>query len=389
MRIKNSILFVTPDYHCSFFYRDEFRKQGWKSDIFVGPFYPDNFLYDKSDIIRFPYIRLGGKFFEYTNHLIVFLFWLSMFWKYRVHLHYGPPPKLGLTNVVDRVLKFLRVVGEDFCLELSLAKLFGIKLIYVPTGCYDSDLQSTFRSFDDGNVCDNCGYFDRCDDEQNIKRFNVLRRYIHFSIGGDYKSSKELLEIPLKYKVIDLNLWKPHMLIPSDHLLSPTKNIRILHSSYLEGSGRTYDNRNIKGSPFVLSAIERLRSEGYPVEYMYIANKPSNQMRYYQAQADIVVEQLVYGWWGSTGVECMALGKPVICYLRPSWNKQFLKVFREYEEVPVISATTSTIYAELKLLVENEELRLKKGIESRNFAEKHFDPIINTRKFIDTIESIC
>ena len=39
-------------------------------------------------------------------------------------------------------------------------------------------------------------------------------------------------------------------------------------------------------------------------------------MRYYQVQADIIVEQLIYGWWGSTAIEGM-LGKPVTVILIP------------------------------------------------------------------------
>jgi glycosyltransferase involved in cell wall biosynthesis len=100
-------------------------------------------------------------------------------------------------------------------------------------------------------------------------------------------------------------------------------------------------------------------------------------MRFYQAQADIVVEQLRYGWWGSTGVETMALGKPIVCYLRPSWKEFFFQNFPEYEKLPVIEATVDTIYDSLKLLVENEDFRIRMGEESRSFAEKHFNPRVN------------
>jgi hypothetical protein len=72
-----------------------------------------------------------------------------------------------------------------------------------------------------------------------------------------------------------------------------------------------------------VSAVERLQSEALPVQLVSVTDIPSNQMRYYQAQVDIIVEQLIYGWWGSSGVETMALGKPVVCYLRPKWKEFF------------------------------------------------------------------
>lgn len=380
---KKSILFVRPDYHCSFFYRDEFIRQGWRADIFVESNYPQNLLYSNEDILRPPAIKgSSSRLKGVLNQVILFVWWHTIFWKYDAHFYYGHPPILGLGRILERVFPFYELVGKDFCWELWIAKLFGIKLIFVPTGCLDSDLKETFLTFDDGNICNNCGFFDKCDDRVNALGFSRIRKYFDISISGSYKVSKELDFKQIKYKTINLDLWRPDLEIPSEHLLPSTPNLRILHSAYLEKSDRTWRGRNIKGSPFVLEAIERLKNEGYPVEYTYISNKPSNQMRFYQAQADIVVEQLIYGWWGSTGAETMALGKPVICYLRPSWKAFFLNTHPEYEDVPIVNATTLTIYEELKKLIVDKELRERKGRESRAFAERHFNPEQNTKSLI-------
>src|SRR5690348_4538042 len=42
---RNHILFVNPDYHCSFFLRDEFRALGWKADIYKPDCFPEALLY--------------------------------------------------------------------------------------------------------------------------------------------------------------------------------------------------------------------------------------------------------------------------------------------------------------------------------------------------------
>ena len=137
-----------------------------------------------------------------------------------------------------------------------------------------------------------------------------------------------------------------------------------------------------------MEAIERLQNEGHSIEYFFIQDKPSNQMRFYQAQADIVVEQLIVGWWGSTFVETSALGKPVICYLRPSWKEFFFKTFPEYKTLPVIEADTKTVYDSLKKLVVDHDFRRMQGIESRKFAEQHFSVQKNTQSFIKYMESL-
>jgi len=111
-------------------------------------------------------------------------------------------------------------------------------------------------------------------------------------------------------------------------------------------------------------------------------------MRFYQQQADIIVEQLIYGWWGSTFVETAALGKPVVCYLRPSWKKFFLETFPEYTELPIVEADTQTIYVVLKRLAEDSDYRQRAGEASRKFAEMHFNPAINTQNLIRNLEAL-
>jgi hypothetical protein len=379
-------LFVRPDYHCSFFLRDQFRRLGWKADIFVNPDYPDALLYSGDDVLHAPQLAGRGPApVRYLNRALLFLWYLAHFWRYEYHLYYGRPP---VFSVLQQRLGLWRRFCGGALLELWLAKLFRVRLIFFPTGCLDAESKLVFGTLDAGKVCGNCGMWDRCDDRVNNIHYARIRKYFDIRIGTGELDSSQFLMSHIKYKSIDLTLWSPGIDIPPEHELPETGNVRILHSSYVKRSGRDWGGRNIKGSPYILAAIDRLQREGYPVEYMSIENKPSNQMRYYQAQADIVVEQLIYGWWGSTGVETMALGKPVVCYLRPAWKEFFLKAFPEYAGLPIVEADTETIYDVLKELVVDEGLRRRKGKESRTFAEAHFDPERNTRALADLLTSL-
>lgn len=386
LRSKKSILFVRPDFHCSFFYCNEFRKQGWNADIFVQPGYPEKLLYSSSNVLRFPQFTFSQIFpIRVINFLIFMIFWLKILSKYKYHFYYGSSPVI---NSFERLNKLDCLFGKDFSIEFFLAKLFGIKLLCVPTGCLEDDLKSTWQSFDNGNVCGNCGFHDRCSDDVNKIKFMRLRRYFDFFVGFGFKNSREFKETHFKYKVIDLNLWNPNLKIPLKFRLSKTKNLRILHSNFLKNSGRDYKNRNIKGTPHILAAVERLVHEGYPVEYFNIENVDSKNMRFYQAQADIVVDQLIFGSWGSTCVECLALGKPVVCYLRPSVKDFFLKSFPEYDSLPIVEADTKSIYHTLKKLVTDDEYRNQQKIASREFAESHFDRAQNTQALIEHLQKI-
>jgi hypothetical protein len=372
--MKSSILFIRPDYHCSFFYRDELRRLGWKADIYVPWSYPANLLYSDKDIHRPLHVKGKSRPVRWINHLLADLWYLGNFWKYKYHFYYGRPPEFKFP---ERGFGLELFFGKGFLFSLWLAKSCGCRIIYSPTGCLDEETKENFSKLDAGNVCGNCGSFHVCQDRKNKANFLRVRRYADMAVGYGNLDSSQYQATHFRYKAIDLDLWRPELDVPAAARLPATANLRILHS-YLD-EGRNYKGRNIKGSPFVVAAIERLRQEGHAVEYLFINDKPSHQMRFYQAQADIVVEQLIYGWWGSTGVECMALGKPVVCYVRPQWKSFFLRVFGQYRELPIVEANTQTIYEVLRQLVVDREYRLRKGREAREFAESFFEPAANAR----------
>lgn len=378
---NKSILFVRPDYHCSFFYRKNLREMGWKADIFVEASYPKQLLYQNDEILT-PF-QLNDKFFLswYLNKILNFFYYLRILSRYKYYVYYSRPSYTF--DLWENKLRLDKIFGSGFSLSLSIAKLFGRKIIYLPAGCHDVESQEVYMTFDNGNVCKNCGSFDKCDDRLNNQNFSTVRRYADLVIGDTFLNSSQFSSVHFRYKSIDLDLWNPGIVIPEKYRLEDNGKLRILHS-YIQ-DGRDFAERNIKGSQYILAAIDRLISEGYPVEYFCISNLKSNEMRYMQVQADILVEQLIYGSWGSTGVECMALGKPVICYMRQSCKDFFLKTFPEYNELPIIEANTSNIYQVLKKAVTDTEFREKEGIKSRKFAERHFDPRKNAETFSELL----
>lgn len=266
----------------------------------------------------------------------------------------------------------------------------GCKLIYVPSGCLDTETKENFSKLDGGHVCNNCGFPDGvCDDKKNNAKFDVIRRYMHMNVHGGSFLSSQYIQTFFKYKSQNFDLWNPNIVVPDKFKLPPTNNIRILHGFQSHNGARESGGKNIKGSPFIQDAVDRLKAEGYAVELIYLTNVHQKDMRFYQMQADVIVEQLIIGWWGSTGIETMSLGKPVICYLRPAWKEHFFKVYPEYQnQLPIIEANTKNIYDVLKKVIEDQSYREQKGRESWAFAQKHFDPKQNVPKFITLLESL-
>lgn len=371
---KKSILFVNPDFHCSFFLKDEFRRIGWSADVLKQEPYPEKLLYSDDYITegsRFKNSRLG----RITNRTI---FFLKLIHRYKYFLVYGSPEVYLLYRT-----KAAHNSYSKFSPELTLLKLLKKKIISFPSGCLEEVLYEDFIKHEDGKVCKNCGYADAvCDDERNQRSFNLRNRHFDFTIANSPIPSTRIQKEMVRYKSLDLDIYRPDIKVPEEFKLPSNENLRILHSFY--DKDRLHEGKNIKGSPHVLAAIERLQFEGYPVEYYYLTDIPLREMRYYQIQADIVVDQLIYGWWGSAAIEGMALGKPVVCYLAPSWKKIFLERFPEYTSLPIVEANTENIYEVLKELATGQEYRERKGEESRKFAQEHFD----VRKNASELEEI-
>ena len=165
-----------------------------------------------------------------------------------------------------------------------------------------------------------------------------------------WETSQSIRQERIKYKALDLDLWHPSIGVPDTFKLPNNDKLKILHSSY-EDKNRNDNDKDIKGSMHYFSAINKLIDEGFKIEHHYFKNIDSINMRYYQVQADIIVDQLIYGWWGSTALECMALGKPVICYLNPEMKESFFTLFPEYESLPIIESDVNNIYRVLKNLI--------------------------------------
>ncbi|MDP6494871.1 MAG: glycosyltransferase family 1 protein, partial [Dehalococcoidia bacterium] len=125
---------------------------------------------------------------------------------------------------------------------------------------------------------------------------------------------------------------------------------------------------------YILEAIQRLQGDGMEFEFQIVENVPHDRVKEVYNQADLLVEQLLAGWYGALAVELMALGKPVIAYIRDE-DLRFIPPAMK-EELPLVNATPHTIYDVLKrcLSMERSDLRAI-GARSRAYVERWHDPL--------------
>ena len=381
MRHKNSksIVFIQPDDHCSFIYRNELRRLGWNADIFLTAGYPKLLLYSEPDI------RASEPNSEKLNDRIVALIknqiiYLRLLKRYKYHFYNG---NLQHFDSIERIFRLRYLFGSSFRINLFLAKIAGCKIIFHPSGAPDEEMPVVIRAL--GNDEEEVAVRDT----KSMKmHFKLVRRYSDMNIGYGFLDSSQYQVTHIKFRSIDLDLWHPNLTPPPEHQLSPTTRLRILHSFMFGKERMAEQGGNIKGSSYVYQAVEKLINEGYEIELIAFNDINIADYRFYQIQADIVVEELIRGSWGSTAVESMALGLPVITYVRPDWERRFIRLFPDAFPLPIVNANKWTIYAELKKLLDDPDLRKASGLKSREFALKHFNPSINVPNFAELIQSV-
>lgn len=132
------------------------------------------------------------------------------------------------------------------------------------------------------------------------------------------------------------------------------------------------NHRGVKGTEFVIDAVEKLKAEGLQIELLLIENVPNVEVRRILAEdVDILVEQLIFTGHGLNGIEGMASGLPVISNLE---DENFVQPFRRwsyFNECPIVSASPETLVDTLRKLVEQPALRQELGVASRMYVEKY------------------
>src|SRR5207253_874341 len=116
-----------------------------------------------------------------------------------------------------------------------------------------------------------------------------------------------------------------------------------------------------KGTDAVIAACDELG-----IELDLIEGVKHDEARRRYAQADVIVDQLVVGWYGLFAIESMATGRPVVTFLHEDAVQQTERAFGA--QVPIVNATKETLVEKLRPLVESAELRRELGERGREYV---------------------
>ncbi|HVR38716.1 MAG TPA: hypothetical protein VMU84_06445, partial [Thermoanaerobaculia bacterium] len=119
------------------------------------------------------------------------------------------------------------------------------------------------------------------------------------------------------------------------------------------------NHRNVKGTSYLIDALETLRNRGFAFELRLIEGVPRHEALQMYRDADIIADQFIMGAFGIFALEGMALGKPVLTYL----DHEHLQ--RPVYAHPLVNATPENLVEVLAVLHAVPELRTRIGVASR------------------------
>jgi len=241
-------------------------------------------------------------------------------------------------------------------LELPLLKFAGKTLI---VSAYGGDVryEKKCRSGGRYNCCIDCNQkmiACICDEKLAISNVSYVNRYADITLSmGDMVEYTPGSKNDVFYWPIDLEQVK-YVGVRSQN----DPPIKIIHAS---------NHRHFKGTKYLLSAVENLKKKGYPIDLNLIEGVSNKRARELYRSADIVAEQFIIGWHGYFAVESMALGKPVVCFIRKP--EEYLP---KYTECPIVNADPDHLEECLIWLIENPDIRVELGRKGRAYIEEVF-----------------
>jgi hypothetical protein len=245
--------------------------------------------------------------------------------------------------------------------ELDLLRYLGKELFFYAYGADVRTNRATQR-LGAPNCCTACpGMHSSCICDDAIGAANYERicqtatevfslgDMIHYTPG----SRNDLFYWPIDLGCEDGRKYAPRY--PDPAAAGP---VRIVHAP---------NHRFFKGTSYLLDAVVRLQAEGFAVELQLVEKVPNDHALEIYRSADIVFDQCLIGFHGYFALEALALGKPVMVFIRDP--ERYLLSPRE---CPFINTPADRVTATLRELLQDRPKLHALGVQGRRYIEKYF-----------------
>jgi glycosyltransferase involved in cell wall biosynthesis len=104
-----------------------------------------------------------------------------------------------------------------------------------------------------------------------------------------------------------------------------------------------------------------------PIELILVEGVPNRQALDIYRTADIIFDQCLIGFHGYFALEAMAIGKPVMVFIR--YPQKYLV---NPHECPIVNTPVHELRSNILMLVKNRQLLRDLGEQGRRYIEKYY-----------------
>ena len=244
--------------------------------------------------------------------------------------------------------------------ELRLLRALG-KQVFVYAYGADVRTRAATESLETPHLCGECpapGHHCVCDDRRGNENYHRVRAFATqcFSLG-DMTAYTPGSRNDLFYWCIDLDAQAGARYRPVSPPSTSDEPIRIVHAA---------NHRFFKGTRYLMAAVEQLQHEGLAIELDIVEGLTQREAFEAYRRADLIFDQCTSGFHGYLSLEAMALGKPVLCFIR---RRDFLL---HPDECPLQNTSPTTLVDDLRRLAADRKKLHELGQQGRRYIEQYF-----------------
>jgi glycosyltransferase involved in cell wall biosynthesis len=249
---------------------------------------------------------------------------------------------------------FGRSLVPPFNFDLPVHRALGTKLVFHFHGCDARNRMMMLARHPGAAACEECDPF--CMPERQRRAIAQSQRYG----AATFVSTPDLLEsvphaghLPV---ALDVAAWQA---AAGDAARPQDGRVRVLHVP---------TNRLIKGTRWIEQGMARAVATDPRLDYRLLEHAAWSDVRAAMAQADVVIDQVFLGWYGLVAVEAMALGKPVVGFIRPDFEERACGL-----DLPLVRCTKDDVGEVVRALAADPARRAALGEAGRAYVRRVHD----------------
>lgn len=131
----------------------------------------------------------------------------------------------------------------------------------------------------------------------------------------------------------------------------------------------------LDGVPYIIAAVEKLRTEGHDIELVEIFQRPYLEALSIYKSADLYAGKLRMGYYNNANIETMMMGVPNMSYLRDD-------LLGDISDCPIIVARPDDIYEKIREWIAKPQELKQIGMKGPAFVKHHHDPDTIVRNMV-------